>query len=175
MAHFCQKEYLIESTLKGPICLPVSDGLSSEGNLLIFLDRKRVTSKAEATLNILQDSRKGNDESAEGEKAAALPPGTSIPQESSARLFRFYPSITQSSPATQNSIWAIYLHNLTQENTIPFEHWSRADSPAMETRRAAGTRAGRCRAGQSEPFDQLAARTNTAEVLTSRPARLSKP
>ncbi|CAA9994773.1 unnamed protein product, partial [Nesidiocoris tenuis] len=24
----------------------------------------------------------------------------------------------------------------------------------METRRAAGTRAGRCRAGQSEPFDQ---------------------
>ncbi|CAB0005025.1 unnamed protein product, partial [Nesidiocoris tenuis] len=45
----------------------------------------------------------------------------------------------------------------------------------METRRAAGTRAGRCRAGQSEPFDQLAARTNTAEVLTSRPARLSKP
>ncbi|BES92793.1 Hypothetical protein NTJ_05602 [Nesidiocoris tenuis] len=109
MAHSCQKEYLIESTLKGPICLPVSDGLSSEGNLLIFLDRKRVTSKAEGTLNILQDSRKGNDESAEGEKAAALPPGTSIPQESSARRFRFYPSITQLSPATQNSIWAIYL------------------------------------------------------------------
>ncbi|CAB0017535.1 unnamed protein product, partial [Nesidiocoris tenuis] len=28
-----------------------------------------------------------------------------------------------------------------------------ADSPAMMTRRAAGTRAGRCRAGQSEPFE----------------------
>ncbi|CAB0009620.1 unnamed protein product [Nesidiocoris tenuis] len=42
--------------------------------------------------------------------------------------------------------------------------WSRANSPAMETRRAAGTRAGRCRSGQSEP-----------EVQTSRPATLSKP
>ncbi|CAB0004088.1 unnamed protein product, partial [Nesidiocoris tenuis] len=39
----------------------------------------------------------------------------------------------------------------TVENTIPFEHWSRADSPAMETRRAAGTRAGRCRAGRCNP------------------------
>ncbi|CAB0019363.1 unnamed protein product [Nesidiocoris tenuis] len=64
---------------------------------------------------------------------------------------------------------------LCEENTIPFEHWSRADSPAMETRRAAGTRAGRCRAGQSEPFDQLAVRTSMAEVRTSRPARLRKP
>ncbi|CAB0019876.1 unnamed protein product [Nesidiocoris tenuis] len=53
--------------------------------------------------------------------------------------------------------------------------WNIGREPTMETRRAAGTRAGRCRAGQSEPFDQLAARTNTAEVLTSRPARLSKP
>ncbi|CAB0006069.1 unnamed protein product, partial [Nesidiocoris tenuis] len=58
---------------------------------------------------------------------------------------------TSKPPGTKSNL--IY-DNLTHENTIPFEHWSRADSPAMETRRPAGTRAGRCRAGQSEePFD----------------------
>ncbi|CAB0009891.1 unnamed protein product, partial [Nesidiocoris tenuis] len=47
----------------------------------------------------------------------------------------------------------------------------------METRRAAGTRAGRCRAGQSEPFDQLAARHGSAsrrryDSENRRPARM---